>query len=171
MWIATAVLRRMSFICPMRSTLSATTDSGGAEDSGLLCSAQAARQNHHASLGGQSSGIPGRRTERPGGWGDEPLPRRRQPAVSRGKAARDDRRFRSAVRARRRPAVAISIACAAADLRWQRRPDFVVDRPATPESVTRVWHTAGDLTVRSSAPKPRAAARLIVSRPDSVKPS
>jgi hypothetical protein len=37
--------------------------------------------------------------------------------------------------------------------------------------VTRVWHTAGDLTVRSSAPKPRAAARLIVSRPDSVKPS
>ncbi len=42
-----------------------------------------------------------------------------------------------AVRARRRPAVAFSIARAAADFRRQRRPDFVVDRPATPVSATR----------------------------------
>ena len=38
-----------------------------------------------------------------GGRGDEPLPRRWEPAVSRDKVARGDRRFRSAVRARRRP--------------------------------------------------------------------
>ena len=63
--------------------------------------------------------------------------------------------FRSAVRARRRPAVAISIACAATDLRWQRRPDFVVDRSATPVSATRVWRTAGDPTVISSGSNSR----------------
>jgi hypothetical protein len=84
------------------------------------------------------AGINGRGLSRVGADFDRRFaPRRRQPAVSRGKAARDDRRFRSAVRARRRPAVAISIARAAADFRRQRRPDFVVDRPATPVSATR----------------------------------
>jgi SnoaL-like domain len=46
-------------------------------------------------------------------------------------------RFRGAVRARRRPAVAFSITRAANDFRRQRRPNFVDHRPATPVSATR----------------------------------
>jgi hypothetical protein len=46
------------------------------EDPRLLRSAPAARQNHHASPGRQSSGIPRGRAACPVGRGDEPLPRR-----------------------------------------------------------------------------------------------
>lgn len=47
--------------------------------------------------------------------GDEPLPRRRSPTLSVGKTVGDDCGFRSPMRARRRPAVAFSVARPAAD--------------------------------------------------------
>ena len=105
---------------------------GDREDQCFLCPTPAARQYHHASPGRQSSGIPGGRAARPGGRGDEPLPRRRSPAVSVGQAARDDRGFRGAMRARRRPALAFSIAHPSADFRRQRSAGFDLNRPATP---------------------------------------
>ena len=76
--------------------------------------------------------LPGRCVSRPDGRGDEPLPRRRPPAFSVGKTARHDCGFRSPMRARRRPAVAFSVARPAADFRRQRPPGLDLDRPPTP---------------------------------------
>ena len=66
--------------------------------------------------------------------------------------------------------MALSIAHTAADLRRQRRPDFVVDRPATPLSVTPVWPDGRKPSVRSSGTRTRSSTGSAGDRTPAGRP-